>query len=69
MQPHILILSDRRFTTIILTATVLFLFSDQNLLAPNLSLIAEEFHFDAEQRDDKLGTIISIHLFYFFHID
>lgn len=40
-----------------LTATLLS--ADQNLLAPNLSTIAEEFHMNPEQRDQLLGGAIS----------
>ncbi len=40
-----------------LTATLLS--ADQNLLAPNLSTIAEEFHMDDDARDQLLGGAIS----------
>ena len=31
--------------------STIFLFADQNLLSPNLSIVAEEFGFDDEERD------------------
>lgn len=37
------------FTLALLTLVVVLLFADQNLLAPNLSAIAEEFGFDGEE--------------------
>ena len=56
-------LSARRQTTVLLTITAIFLFSDQNLLAPNLSIIAKEFYFSNEERDDKLGAQIAFGFF------
>ncbi|MCG8417123.1 MAG: MFS transporter [Proteobacteria bacterium] len=43
----------------------LFLFADQNLMAPNLTQIADEFGFSAEQRDVKLGGHISLSFWLF----
>ena len=43
-------MSNRRYITMLCSITVLFLFADQNLMAPNLSLIAKDFNFDAQQR-------------------
>lgn len=37
---------SRTFTLGLLTLVVVLLFADQNLLAPNLSAVAEEFGFD-----------------------
>ena len=56
-------LSNRRFTTIVLTMTVLLLFADQNLLAPNLSLIAKEFNMTEQEKNDKLGAAIAFGFF------
>jgi MFS family permease len=39
------------------------LFSDQNLLAPNLSQAADEFGFDDNERDQKLGGDIALAFF------
>lgn len=46
------------FTMILFTAVVMFLFSDHNLLAPNMSAVAEEFGFSDEvsHKDDSLDT-------------
>jgi MFS family permease len=54
---------NRYLSIIILSTTLLFLFADQNLLAPNLSLIANEFNFNDIQRDEKLGRDIAIGFF------
>ena len=56
-------LSDRRYITVLLSVTVVFLFADQNLLAPNLSMIANEFHFTDQEKDDKLGANIAVGFF------
>ena len=53
----------REFTVCLICITVVFLFADQNLLAPNLSLIANEFGFSPAQRDDLLGGKIAIGFF------
>lgn len=42
-------------SVVLLTLTTLFVFADQNLMAPNLSAIAKEFGFTDAQRDEKLG--------------
>ena len=44
-----------------LTSTLLY--ADLSLMAPNLSAIAEEFGFDDEQRDVKLGGMIALAFF------
>lgn len=48
---------------ILFSVTTILLFADQNLLAPNLTVIAKEFGFDDIQRDVKLGGDISIAFF------
>jgi MFS family permease len=48
------------FAVMLLAAINLFLFADQNLMAPNLTQIAHDFGFDAVQRDVKLGGQISL---------
>ncbi len=45
---------------LLLALCAFFLFADQNLLAPNLTQIADEFGFDAVQRDKKLGGDIAL---------
>lgn len=42
-------------TLALFAASILFLFADQNLLAPNLTAVARDFGFDDAQRDIKLG--------------
>ena len=37
----------------IFTLTAALLYADQNLMAPNLTAIAREFHFNDEQRDRR----------------
>ena len=54
---------NREYTTALICFTVLFLFADQNLLAPNLSIIANEFNFSNAQRDDLLGGRIALGFF------
>lgn len=43
-----------------MSVLAMFLFADQNLMAPNLTQIAEEFGFTAAERDTKLGGDISL---------
>jgi MFS family permease len=43
--------------------TTILLFADQNLMAPNLTAIAEDFGFDEGERDRKLGGDISLAFF------
>lgn len=43
--------------------TLLFLFADQNLLAPNLTACAKDFHMSAEERDKKLGGEVALGFF------
>ena len=56
-------INQRNYTTILLCITVAFLFADQNLLSPNLTAIAREFHFSDAERDAKLGGNISFGFF------
>ncbi|KAL7548454.1 hypothetical protein ACHAWF_011741 [Thalassiosira exigua] len=44
--------------------TITILFADMNLLAPNLSIIADEFGMDDEERDVKLGGLIALGFFF-----
>ena len=55
--------SQRNYSSFLICLTVFFLFADQNLLAPNLSLIAAEFNFNDMERDEKLGGNISFGFF------
>lgn len=55
--------SQRNYSSFLLCCTVGFLFADQNLLAPNLSIIATEFNFNDIERDEKLGGNISFGFF------
>ncbi|MCX7679163.1 MAG: MFS transporter [Spirochaetes bacterium] len=47
------------YAVILLAVMSFFLFADQNLMAPNLTQIGNEFGFTPEQRDVKLGGNIS----------
>ena len=49
----------QHFTFIMLCIMSFFLFADQNLLAPNMTQIANEFGFSPLERDTKLGGEIS----------
>lgn len=49
-----------RLTIVLLGIISLFLFADQNLLAPNLTQIAREFGFTDLERDRKLGGDIAL---------
>jgi Major Facilitator Superfamily len=53
----------RNCTAAIFTVTTVLLFADQNLMAPNLTAIAQEFHFTDEERDRKLGGDIALAFF------
>ncbi|KAL7446942.1 hypothetical protein ACHAXM_010685 [Skeletonema potamos] len=44
--------------------TISILFMDMNLMAPNLSIIAEEFGMDDDERDVKLGGMIALGFFF-----
>lgn len=56
-------LISKHLPLILLSITTILLFSDQNLMAPNLTEIANEFGFDNIERDKKLGGDISIAFF------
>ena len=47
------------YSVILLAIISLFLFADQNLMAPNLTQIGNEFGFTAAERDIKLAGNIS----------
>ena len=53
----------RHYTTFMLCITVFFLFADQNLLAPNLSAVADDFNMSESERDEKLGGYIAFGFF------
>lgn len=53
----------RRWTLLLYSITTVLLFADQNLLAPNLSQAADEFGFDDNERDKKLGGDIALAFF------
>lgn len=53
-------LSQSKLTMIYLCAAYGLLFSVQNMLAPSLTSIAEEFGFNAEERDLYLGAYLSL---------
>ena len=55
--------SPGKLSLILFTASILFLFADQNLLAPNLTAVAHDFGFDDAQRDIKLGGQIPFAFF------
>ena len=54
---------QRSYTLLLYSITTILLFSDQNLLAPNLSAAAEEFGFNNDERDKKLGGDIALAFF------
>ncbi len=60
LRPH---RARRSWTIALFSITTLLLFADQNLMAPNLTAMAEEFGFDEEERDRKLGGDISLAFF------
>jgi len=53
----------RRRTVFLFSTTTVLLFADQNLLSPNLTVIASEFGFSDEERDSKLGGDIALAFF------
>jgi hypothetical protein len=61
--PQLISDSQRIYSSFFICVTVFFLFADQNLLAPNLSMIADEFNFNDMERDEKLGGNISFGFF------
>ncbi len=54
---------QRKWSLFLYSITTVLLFADQNLLAPNLSQAAEEFGFDDDERDKKLGGDIALAFF------
>jgi hypothetical protein len=55
--------NKRSWTIALFSIATLLLFADQNLMAPNLSDIADEFGFNEEERDRKLGGDIALAFF------
>lgn len=54
----------REYMIMILCGAVVFLFADQNLMSPNLSLIAQEFHFtDIERGQRSLWVVRCLFVF------
>ena len=53
-------IKKRQWALGLFSLTTVLLFADQNLMAPNLTEIAEEFGFDDEERDTKLGGHIAM---------
>ena len=53
----------RRKIVALYLLTVTILFADLNLLAPNLSIIADEFDMADDERDVKLGGLMSLGFF------
>lgn len=56
-------MKQRRLATTLYLLVTSLLFADQNLMSPNLSAIAQEFGFDDNTRDKKLGGDIAIAFF------
>jgi MFS family permease len=56
-------ISMRRYTVVLFSITLFFLFADQNLLAPNLALAGHEFGMSDSERDAKLGGDIALGFF------
>ena len=55
---------DRRFTYIfLLSLVILLLNADQNLLAPSLTTVAEDFNFTSEEKNLFLGGYLSLAFF------
>lgn len=53
----------QRTAVALFSATTILLFADQNLMSPNLTAIADDFGFDEDERDRKLGGDISLAFF------
>ena len=56
-------LTPRTKLLILICYCSFFLCADQNALAPNLEQIAEEFGFDSQQKDQKLGAELALGFF------
>ncbi len=54
---------DALYLTLLLCVTSFWLFAEQNLLAPSLSLVAAEFGFNEKDKDLKLGGEVSVGFF------
>jgi Major Facilitator Superfamily len=75
LQPHYLPVTDSEdslhqsapdrplYSICILAITCILLFADQNLLAPNLTAIAQEFNLTPQERDSKLGGQLALAFF------
>lgn len=53
-------LRQRKWAVYLLSSCTVLLFADQNLMSPNLSAIADDFGFNDEERDRKLGGDIAL---------
>ena len=53
----------RKLTVFLFSITTVLLFADQNLMAPNLTAIADEFNMTNDERDRQLGGDISLAFF------
>src|SRR5262245_13076013 len=51
---------QNRWTLLLFTLLVTFLYADQNLLAPSLSAVGAEFQFSRAQIDQRLGADINL---------
>ena len=56
-------MKESTYVLVLFTLVNLFLFADQNLLAPNLTVISKEFGMTEEERDVYLGGYISLGFF------
>ena len=56
-------LQEKKYVLILFMVINMFLFADQNLLAPNLTVIAKEFGMTDNERDVYLGGYISLGFF------
>ncbi|CAJ1940366.1 unnamed protein product [Cylindrotheca closterium] len=61
--PNFMESRQQRRAVILFSITSMLLFADQNLMSPNLTAIAEDFGFNEEERDRKLGGDISLAFF------
>ena len=56
-------LGRREYTVTVMSLALIFLFADQNLMAPNLTQIGDDFGFDERETDTKLGSLIAVGFF------
>ena len=56
-------MSKKYWTMGLIGVTLLWLFADQNLLAPNLTAAADDFGMSDHERDEKLGGQIALGFF------